>query len=162
MSLPSAILYTLIVWKFISPTSAGKTFISFHAMERVLRDSDDGVVIYVAPTKALVNQVAAEVFARFRKDVPGKSMWAIHTRDCTFSSCLSCRGKELTASASRPNQQSPELSNSRYRSSRPFDYVALPCSCSSLDSSNQACHSRRDSLHFRRRGRCDLGVSVVR
>jgi superfamily II RNA helicase len=41
-------------------------------MERVLRESDDGVLVYVAPTKALVNQVAAEVHARFRKEVDGR------------------------------------------------------------------------------------------
>lgn len=36
-------------------------------MEQVLRESDEGVVVYVAPTKALVAQIAAEVYARFSK-----------------------------------------------------------------------------------------------
>ena len=67
----------------VAPTSSGKTFISFYAMEQVLKEDDDGVLVYVAPTKALVNQIAAEVEGRFQKKYPHASMttWAIHTRD---------------------------------------------------------------------------------
>ena len=55
----------------VAPTSAGKTFISFYAMEQVLRSSDDEILVYVAPTKALVTQIAAEIYARFSKKMDG-------------------------------------------------------------------------------------------
>jgi superfamily II DNA/RNA helicase len=35
-------------------------------MKRVLEATEDGVVVYISPTKALVNQVSAEIYARFR------------------------------------------------------------------------------------------------
>ncbi|TFB04273.1 hypothetical protein CCMA1212_003805 [Trichoderma ghanense] len=77
----------------IAPTSAGKTFISFYAMKKVLEESDDGVLVYVAPTKALVNQIAAEVAARFTKSYKqdGKSVWAIYTRDYRVQSPTGCQ-----------------------------------------------------------------------
>ncbi|KAF3921200.1 hypothetical protein ABW21_db0203485 [Orbilia brochopaga] len=77
----------------VAPTSAGKTFISFYAMEKVLRGSNDGVLVYVAPTKALVNQIAAEVLARFTKNYPhaGQTVWAIHTRDYRINSSEKCQ-----------------------------------------------------------------------
>jgi superfamily II DNA or RNA helicase len=77
----------------VAPTSAGKTFISFYAMEQVLRGDNDGVLVYVAPTKALVNQIAAEVQGRFSKKYPqaGKSVWAIHTRDYRVNNSTGCQ-----------------------------------------------------------------------
>lgn len=75
----------------VAPTSAGKTFISFYAMEKVLKDDahSDGIVVYVAPTKALVNQVAAEVYAQFAKATWLKSQagiqtYGVFTRDYRF------------------------------------------------------------------------------
>lgn len=66
----------------IAPTSAGKTFISFYAMKQVLEFNEQDILVYVAPTKALVNQIAAEVQARFSKQYKyANSVWGIHTRD---------------------------------------------------------------------------------
>lgn len=52
-------------------------------MKQVLQADDDGIIVYVAPTKALVNQIAAEIQARFSKafKYAGKTVWSIHTRD---------------------------------------------------------------------------------
>lgn len=77
----------------VAPTSAGKTFISFYAMKKVLKSSDDGVLVYVAPTKALVNQIAAEIQARFSKRFKqdAKSVWAIHTRDYRVNNPSGCQ-----------------------------------------------------------------------
>ncbi len=47
-------------------------------MEKVLRESNDGIVVYIAPTKALVTQIAAEVYARFSKKVPNGIPFHIH------------------------------------------------------------------------------------
>lgn len=77
----------------VAPTSAGKTFISFYAMKQILESNDDDVLVYVAPTKALVNQIAAEVQARFSKSFkyPGKSVWGIHTRDYRINNPTGCQ-----------------------------------------------------------------------
>ncbi|EIN08256.1 P-loop containing nucleoside triphosphate hydrolase protein [Punctularia strigosozonata HHB-11173 SS5] len=75
----------------VAPTSAGKTFISYYAMEKVLRNSDDGILVFVAPTKALVNQVAADVYARFRKDLSDRACWAVHTRDYRIHDPQKCQ-----------------------------------------------------------------------
>jgi hypothetical protein len=78
----------------VAPTSAGKTFISFYAMKKVLQANDDDILVYVAPTKALVNQIAAEVQARFSKHYgnrEGRSVWAIHTRDYRVNSHKGCQ-----------------------------------------------------------------------
>ncbi|XP_032874857.1 probable ATP-dependent RNA helicase DDX60 [Amblyraja radiata] len=66
----------------VAPTSSGKTYASYYCMEKVLRDSDDGVLVYVAPTKALVNQVVATVYNRFSKTLPdGMVVCGVLTRD---------------------------------------------------------------------------------
>ncbi|KAF8542437.1 hypothetical protein BDD12DRAFT_876354 [Trichophaea hybrida] len=77
----------------VAPTSAGKTFISFHAMEKVLKADDSGVLVYIAPTKPLVNQIAAEVLSRFRKNYRhgGKTLWAIHNGDFPIYDPTECQ-----------------------------------------------------------------------
>lgn len=77
----------------VAPTSAGKTFISFYAMRKVLEADDDSVLVYVAPTKALVNQIAAEIQARYSKRFKhgGHSVWAIATKDYRINNPTGCQ-----------------------------------------------------------------------
>lgn len=56
----------------VAPTSSGKTFISYYTMKQVIEankknkfHSKAKLVVYIAPTKALVRQVAAEVYAHY-------------------------------------------------------------------------------------------------
>ncbi|XP_027622588.1 probable ATP-dependent RNA helicase DDX60 isoform X2 [Tupaia chinensis] len=66
----------------VAPTSSGKTYASYYCMEKILRESDEGVVVYVAPTKALVNQVVATVYSLFKKSLPeGLVVCGVFTRD---------------------------------------------------------------------------------
>ncbi|XP_074253107.1 putative ATP-dependent RNA helicase DDX60-like isoform X4 [Saimiri boliviensis] len=66
----------------VAPTSSGKTCASCYCMEKVLRESHDGVLVYVAPTKAVVSQVAASVQNRFTKRLPaGRTLCGAFTRD---------------------------------------------------------------------------------
>lgn len=64
-------------------------------MRQILKEDHDGILVYVAPTKALVNQIAAEVLARFSKNFPAKatskSVWAIHTRDYRINNPMGCQ-----------------------------------------------------------------------
>jgi superfamily II RNA helicase len=55
----------------VAPTASGKTFIAYYVMEMCLRANDTDVVVYVAPSAALVDQVYHEIQARFTKRYTG-------------------------------------------------------------------------------------------
>ncbi|UJR11193.1 hypothetical protein I4U23_015374 [Adineta vaga] len=61
----------------VAPTASGKTYASYYAMNKVLKDNQDqyGICVYIAPTKALVNQVAATIHSKFGP------IFGIFTRD---------------------------------------------------------------------------------
>eukprot|EP00760_Papus_ankaliazontas_P009714 PhM_4_TR14123/c0_g1_i1/m.91024/K20103/DDX60; ATP-dependent RNA helicase DDX60 len=50
-----------------TPTSAGKTFVSFYCIKEAVMETCDnpGLIVYVCPTKALLRQSLASVYAKF-------------------------------------------------------------------------------------------------
>ena len=76
----------------LAPTSSGKTYASFYAMQKLLGDkkSPNSVIVYVAPTKALVSQTKFSIIQKFKhekkKGKRGKEtereICGIFTRDC--------------------------------------------------------------------------------
>ncbi|XP_063232195.1 probable ATP-dependent RNA helicase DDX60 isoform X2 [Bacillus rossius redtenbacheri] len=70
----------------VAPTSSGKTYASYYCMESVLRESNDGIAVYVSPTKALVSQVHASIYARFKNKSmpPGKAVCGVFTREYQY------------------------------------------------------------------------------
>lgn len=61
---------------------------AFYVIEKILRNKDpNSVVVFVCPTKALVNQVYVDLYAKYEKRYsnPKRSMQGIFTADEKFS-----------------------------------------------------------------------------
>jgi len=67
----------------VAPTSAGKTFVAYYALRKVLEADDEGVLIYVCPTLSLALQTTAEIPCIYRKEyrTPGRNMTGIFTEN---------------------------------------------------------------------------------
>eukprot|EP00759_Apiculatamorpha_spiralis_P013279 PhF_6_TR1997/c0_g1_i1/m.3374/K20103/DDX60; ATP-dependent RNA helicase DDX60 len=62
-----------------TPTSAGKTFVSFYCIKNVLVANTEipGLIVYVCPTKALLRQALASIYVKF-KEKRYESSWNVY------------------------------------------------------------------------------------
>jgi superfamily II DNA or RNA helicase len=78
------------------PTGAGKTFICYYAMEKILRSGNhNDMIVFVSPMKALANQVAAEIYKRFGVGTypigVAKNMYAMYMPDYCTNDPFNCQ-----------------------------------------------------------------------
>ncbi|KAJ3323910.1 putative ATP-dependent RNA helicase ddx60 [Boothiomyces sp. JEL0866] len=66
-----------------APTSSGKTFVSYYCISKIL-DSKKKIV-FVVPTKALVNQIRADIYNRYGR------IYAVFTRDERSDNCMTAQ-----------------------------------------------------------------------
>ncbi|KAJ3272420.1 hypothetical protein HDV01_005603 [Terramyces sp. JEL0728] len=67
----------------VAPTSSGKTFVSYYCISKIL-DSKKKIV-FVVPTKALVNQIRADIYNRYGR------IYAVFTRDERNDNCMTAQ-----------------------------------------------------------------------
>lgn len=80
-------------WSVVTPTSFGKTYISFSAMKKVLEESNS-VLVYVTPTKVLINQTAPRINAHYSKShygKTGKSVYGVYTGGYHINNPTGCQ-----------------------------------------------------------------------
>jgi hypothetical protein len=108
-------------------------------MEKTLRESDDSILVYIAPTKALVTQVAAEVYARFNKTLAGSEppKFEIFSR-FSFLIATSFSRKLLGYPYARlPDPRSSKMSDPCNSARDAGDHVAFASVSQGLDTKNK-------------------------
>ena len=63
-----------------APTSSGKTFVSYYTLGKILKENAEskrkkGRIVFVVPTKALVNQTSGDIYKRYG------AIFAVYTRE---------------------------------------------------------------------------------
>lgn len=107
-------------------------------MEQVLRASDNDILVYVAPTKALVSQIAAEIYARFQKTfwVNGSKLLVRYA--CVFAVPHRCHRERVGHSYERLSYPQPtELSDPGNCPRDVSHHAPLSSACSHLDAKDQ-------------------------